>query len=242
MFVTKTESSKAWPTSAVRRERDEDREERQDERDDAGDDRAEDEEQDDQRRRRPEEELALLQVLLGELREVLVEVSSPVIAASTPGSRVEPLDGVDDVADRVLVCAEPDEQGGRAAVLGEQPLLVVRGDDVGRAGLPKLVGERVHACGGRPRPSSKLDHDDLGRRLVRGVRRDRETLGDELLRALGVGLAVTSPSVVSASPSSTPAMTNATTTASSQRPTVRQGWRAQASAMDSVERLTAARS
>ena len=72
MFTTKTESSNSWPTSADERQRDDDRDDRHQQRQSAGDDRAEDEQQDDQRRGQPEEELAVLEVLLRQLREVLV--------------------------------------------------------------------------------------------------------------------------------------------------------------------------
>ena len=153
MFVTKTERSKACATSAVRPSATKMERSGEDERDHAGDDRAEDEEQDDQGRGRAEEELAVLQVLLGELREVLVDREVAGDRRLDAGLLVEPLDGGDDVRDPVLVDAEADEQRSRAAVLRDEPLVVVRRDDGGGAGLPQLLGEGVHAGTCPPPPS-----------------------------------------------------------------------------------------
>ena len=55
-------------------------------RDQRGDHRAEHQQQHDQRRRQPELQLTLLQVLGGELVEVVVETSPPVMATSKAGS------------------------------------------------------------------------------------------------------------------------------------------------------------
>ena len=63
-------------------ERDDDRDDRHQQRDEPGDDGAEDEQQDDQRRREPELQLALLEILLREQVEVVVERRSPAIVTS----------------------------------------------------------------------------------------------------------------------------------------------------------------
>ena len=71
MFTTKNESSNAWPTSAVRPERDRDRHDREHDRHERGHDRAEHEQEHDERRS-DAEELAGLQILVGGVAEVRI--------------------------------------------------------------------------------------------------------------------------------------------------------------------------
>ena len=105
-------------------ERDDDRDERDEHRHQPRDDRAEDEEQHDQRRRQPELELSLLEVLLREHREV------PVRRELAGDRRLEPVacgrvDGLDHPLDaRVTVAREADRDHRRAparAIRGSRP-------------------------------------------------------------------------------------------------------------------------
>ena len=204
MFVTKTESSKAWPTSAVSAERDDDREERQDERDHAGDDRAEDEQQDDQRGRRAEEELALLQVLLGELREVLVDRELPGHRRLDTGLLVEALDGGDDVLKPVLVAPRPTSRAAALPSSESQPLLAFVRDDDGRRPRPAEAPRRATARVAVPTsPGAKLTMTTSLVARSAGLRRGGKcSTTSSSARFESVG-EVTSPSVVSVSPSST---------------------------------------
>ncbi len=93
MFTTKTERSNPWPTSAVSPSATTIETSATSDRQQPGHDRAEDEQEDDQRDGQPELELALLQVLLGERREVAVGGE----LAGDGGLEAVALGGVDDL-------------------------------------------------------------------------------------------------------------------------------------------------
>ena len=125
MLTTKNETSQTWPTIATSREREDDRDDREQHRDEPRDDGAEDEQQHDQRRGQPEEELALLQILVREREEV-------VVGGELAGDRrlERPLvslpDDVDHVLDPVLgVRPHPDRDHDRVLVGREQPRIPV---------------------------------------------------------------------------------------------------------------------
>ena len=101
-------------------ERDEDRDDRHQQRHEPGDDRPEDEKQDDQRRREPELELAVLQVLLGEEVEVMVE---RLRARDRDGERALLVDRFDllDERLRLVVVDERDRDDRRVAILRDEP-------------------------------------------------------------------------------------------------------------------------
>ncbi len=169
------------------RQRHDDGENRQHEWDHAGDHGSEDEQEDDQGGRRAEEELALLQVLLRELGEVLVEGQLARHRRLDAWLVVEALHRLDHVREAVLVAPEADEHDGRAPVRRVEPLpaLVGGGDDRGGAGLPQLRGKSTDALLVH-RTAVEADDDDLARPLSCRLGRGREVLEEELLGTLRV--------------------------------------------------------
>ena len=100
MFTTKMFSSNTWPDDGDQAHRDDDREDRHHERDGGADQGPEDQHQHDQRRRKPELHLALLQVGLGDLREVVVDRVLARDVHREPVGAVRTLDRRDHVLDR----------------------------------------------------------------------------------------------------------------------------------------------
>ena len=195
----------------------------EDERDHAGDDRAEDEEQDDQGRGRAEEELAVLEVLLGELREVLVDREVAGDRRLDAGLLVELLDGGDDVRDPVLVDAEADEQRSRAEPSSESSRSSSSGVTTTAAPACRSSSAKASTRAVSTSPESKLTTTTsvVARSAASGEGgKCSATSSSARLESFGD---VTSPSVVSASPRSAPTRANATTTATTQSPIVRQG-------------------
>jgi len=153
------------------RERDGDRDDRQQQRDQSGHDRAEDEQQHQQRDGKPEAELAVAQILLGERRKVAIERELAGDRNVESGLAVGAPYGIDRILGLVLaVPAERDQHPGGVLVPGDQTPVtrVVERGNPDCAGLLELRGEGLHAP-----PEARLldrrrrraDDDDL-----RGVR------------------------------------------------------------------------
>jgi len=118
-------------------ERDGDRDEGEEDGDETGDNRSEDEHEHDQSRRQPEQELALLQILLRERLEVAVGAElarDGGLEAAALGA----LDDLDHALDAVLgIFGQPERDDGRAAVARDEPAvprLVVGGEGARRTG------------------------------------------------------------------------------------------------------------
>ena len=107
MFVTKTESSNTWPTSAVSASATTIERIGQDERDDAGDHGPEDEQEDDQRGGAPKKSSPFWRSSSESVGEVLVDRELAGHRRLDAGLLVEALDRLDHVREAVLVAPRP---------------------------------------------------------------------------------------------------------------------------------------
>ena len=155
----------------------------------------------DQRRRKPELHLALLQVGLGDLREVVVDRVLARDVHREPVRAVRPLDRGDHVIDRrrLRLVGHHDRQQRRVAVARDEDraAAVQVGRDAAHVGLAaKLVGQPLDLRGVRGVADRELigahDHE-----LVERVRAG-QPLVDEILRAQRLGLRRDAAVVVSA--------------------------------------------
>ena len=188
MFTTKNETSNACPTSAVKATAITIDKQPEQDRHETRHDRPEHEHEDDQRRWQPDQQLALLQVFLGELLEVGVgrqRAGDRNLEAVLSVLRLHKVDHRSD-----LVASHHEQHHRRVAILRDEGLVIRRvvalrfRDDA--EFLPALA-ETLH-LGLERRVVDRVairahDHDLARSRL------GREALADELLRLLRLGVA-----------------------------------------------------